>query len=374
MKYFLIYFLDNKNNDSISIKSLHQTKDQAINNLEKTAINHIKELQGTQQVEKCKIDKLEDLSTNITFKNGLYIHLNETSDNIFLYEKVSDINGTIWRSFTTQINKIGSFTIGEYDFDDTMFLCKCSNQILGKNEPSIINTDNNIDSSQPKQSEKTINNKHAKKNKKDKLNRKNKTNQNNLEIKKNIPTAPSNIKIIKKNIQTSPSKIVKENNSAENIVNEAVVKNYTVLNEIKQIIANGDLKSILRKTHKTSNIDEIKILSEQIIEASDNIKLEKPEQINMNHTIEYIPIPSTPILNIIAHSTHEQKIFELVFDSDPELLNSTINELHNSMPDLEGSDEGKGEEIDSIKNLDIEQGNPECTFYVSSIKMDENHL
>ena len=50
MKYYLVYLLDYKNGDSIDIKDSYRTKEDAVNSLEKIAIEYVKELQGKQQV------------------------------------------------------------------------------------------------------------------------------------------------------------------------------------------------------------------------------------------------------------------------------------------------------------------------------------
>src|SRR3972149_7695119 len=116
MRYYLIYFLDYKKNDLVNIKDVYITKEDAINNLERIAIEYVKELQGKQQADICKQDTTpEQLLADKAMKEGLYIR--KTDDYIVLYSKTTIIiPGTIWgNSNKLQVQKVGQFNITEYN-------------------------------------------------------------------------------------------------------------------------------------------------------------------------------------------------------------------------------------------------------------------
>lgn len=125
MRFGIICFLDHKKNDSIIIKNMYKTKEDAFNNLERVAIEYIKELQGKQQAEVCKQDKTpEKLLADVSIKEGMYIK--KVEEHILLYEKTTVIiPGKIWNSNSLQVNKIGQFSVTEYNFDDVLFKCDC---------------------------------------------------------------------------------------------------------------------------------------------------------------------------------------------------------------------------------------------------------
>jgi len=124
MKYYLLYFLDYKNKYSISIKADYQARDDALINLEKVALEYVKDQQGKQQMEICKRydDNVQQILTNPNIKEGLY--LKKRDDMVVLYEKVNVVvTGTLWNSMEMQVNEIGLFGITDYNLE---LLVKCS--------------------------------------------------------------------------------------------------------------------------------------------------------------------------------------------------------------------------------------------------------
>jgi len=126
MECNLVFLLGHKDN-TVKILALYSNKVDANNNLEKCALDYIKEMQGLQQSKICKPgdNKTPDqVFKDISFKEGMYIFtINETK--IALYEKINVIApGTLWgKSQTLQMNKIGEFGITEFSFDN----CFCEN-------------------------------------------------------------------------------------------------------------------------------------------------------------------------------------------------------------------------------------------------------
>jgi parvulin-like peptidyl-prolyl isomerase len=57
MKYYLVYLLNYKENDTVTLKDSYQNKDDALKSLERNAVEYIRDLQGKQQAEICKQDK-----------------------------------------------------------------------------------------------------------------------------------------------------------------------------------------------------------------------------------------------------------------------------------------------------------------------------
>ena len=143
MKYYFICFLDYMIGDAIHIKDCYKEKQDALNNLEKVAIEYVREFQGKQQAEKCKIDKTpEELLMDIACKEGLYIKT--VNDTVILYEKVNYVlPGRFYNSNDLKVNKIGLFTISEYNFNDSMFRLNRQNLISDKNEKLDSNQKSN---------------------------------------------------------------------------------------------------------------------------------------------------------------------------------------------------------------------------------------
>lgn len=143
MRYHIIYFLDYKKNDSVTIKEMYMSKDDAFNNIEKVAIDYIKELQGKQQADICKQDKTpEQLLADISTKEGMYIR--KYDDHVIIYEKTTVVvPGTLWNSNTLQVNKIAQISVMEYNFDDMLFNCSCKIERKQRITIPIIPSQNN---------------------------------------------------------------------------------------------------------------------------------------------------------------------------------------------------------------------------------------
>ena len=134
MKYYLVCFVDYKKNDNIIIKDSYLAKIDAEKRLESVALEYVKEYQGKQQAEKCQLDLTPDqILSDVTLKEGLYIR--KVDETVVLYEKVNVVlEGAIWNSYDVKVNKIGLFTISEYNFENQMAMCGCNIQKIEKVE------------------------------------------------------------------------------------------------------------------------------------------------------------------------------------------------------------------------------------------------
>lgn len=139
MKYFLVYFLDYKNQEEVSIKQQYKTKEDAENSLEQVAVDFIKELQGRQQAEICKQyeKSVENIQNDSKLGKGLYIK--KENKNITLYEKEEvSMSGYLYGLYnTTAVNKLGSYGVTEVNLDVSEFKCSC-------NLPKISTTLNSL--------------------------------------------------------------------------------------------------------------------------------------------------------------------------------------------------------------------------------------
>ena len=126
MKYYLVYLLNYKDNDSVILKDSYYEKDDAIKSLERHVTEYIKELQGKQQADICKQEKSsQEILLDINLKEGMYYRIEDSV--IVLYEKCVVLEpGAVWGLRKNKvINKIGKFYVTEYNFDDSIFRCNC---------------------------------------------------------------------------------------------------------------------------------------------------------------------------------------------------------------------------------------------------------
>ena len=72
MKYFCICLIENKLNEKITVRDQYLSKEDATKNLERIALEYVKDKQGTQQQEVCKQNKTkEQLVADSNLKEGL---------------------------------------------------------------------------------------------------------------------------------------------------------------------------------------------------------------------------------------------------------------------------------------------------------------
>ena len=118
MTCYLIYFQDNIKNNVISIRDTYRTKNDAIINLERIALDYVKKAEGEKQADICKQDKtLLQITNDTTLRNGLYII--KQTEIILLCEKSTKIvAGSLWNGYNTTTEQIGVFGFIEYKFDD----------------------------------------------------------------------------------------------------------------------------------------------------------------------------------------------------------------------------------------------------------------
>ncbi len=121
MKYYLVYLLNYKESDSITIKDLYHNKEDAINSLERNATEFIKELQGKQQSDICKQERsIDEILNDTKLREGLYFK--KEGDAIIIYEKATIVKvGTVWNSSSIKVQKFGKIYVTEYNFDDALF-------------------------------------------------------------------------------------------------------------------------------------------------------------------------------------------------------------------------------------------------------------
>jgi hypothetical protein len=115
MTHTLIYFLDNQQNDLITIRGTYINKSDAQDNLEKSALDHVKQVEGERQMVICKQDgkTLDQIADDLSLKNGLYIVCG--INNVILYEKSTKvIPGNIWNGLKNVVDKVGVFGLIEY--------------------------------------------------------------------------------------------------------------------------------------------------------------------------------------------------------------------------------------------------------------------
>jgi len=126
MKQYIIYFIDYKNNDMVTLKASFTNKDLANDNLETQALQYITELQGKEQREICKQNKTaEELLADLTIKDGLYVKT--VNDQIVVYKKFTETTlGWVKNTYETKCIKMGVFGLTELDLSDTP-MSKCTN-------------------------------------------------------------------------------------------------------------------------------------------------------------------------------------------------------------------------------------------------------
>lgn len=126
MKQYIVYFIDYKNNDKVTLKSSFSDKELANDNIELQALQYVTELQGSQQRDICKQNKTaEEILNDFTLRDGLYFQ--NMNDQIVLYEKLSKtVVGWIQKTQESSCNKIGVFGLTELDLN-IIPMSKCTN-------------------------------------------------------------------------------------------------------------------------------------------------------------------------------------------------------------------------------------------------------
>jgi hypothetical protein len=145
MIHYLIYFLDNTKNNTISIKNTYKNRNDAIINIEKIAFDYVRELEGEKQARICKQEKTtEQILNDATLKDGLYIIKN--GDTVTLYEKTSLlIQGRVWNGHQNDIIQIGVFGMIEYKNVESLMTKRYNTEIK-----NITNDNQQLSNQSPK--------------------------------------------------------------------------------------------------------------------------------------------------------------------------------------------------------------------------------
>jgi len=115
---YIIYYIDCKTIGKVIHKITYHSKENAINNLEKHALEFIRELEGSKQASVAfQNEKTPDqITSDVSLKEGLY--LKKENEFIIVYEKNNiTINGW-WNSYEKKTEKIGVFGIMSFDVEE----------------------------------------------------------------------------------------------------------------------------------------------------------------------------------------------------------------------------------------------------------------
>lgn len=125
MKYYFVGYYCHVS-ESMTLYDEFFSESDAINNLEKYALKHIKKAQGKKQVEICH--KTEEEAAKDSSFLGMFIVRN--GNKIVLMEKIIYIvPGMIWNSHETKIVKLGTFMVVQHDISEIK-ACGCNQKFL----------------------------------------------------------------------------------------------------------------------------------------------------------------------------------------------------------------------------------------------------
>lgn len=116
MKFFIVNYINFKEEGSIQIKGYHDSMSDAQNNLKNYALEFIRQDGGERQ-EKLALSafnkSLDEIRLDNSLGNGYYI--GEVNKKIYVYEKSIRNIGYIFSNMVSFIEKVGSFIITELD-------------------------------------------------------------------------------------------------------------------------------------------------------------------------------------------------------------------------------------------------------------------
>lgn len=129
MKFYVIIYIDYKNEGSVITKGYYESLSEAKNNLKSYALEYVR-LDGGERQEKIALQNncsIDDIKINPNLNSGLYIQESPDSKIVHVYEKSLQTTGYIFSSVISNITKIGIFTITDIEFNvPERFSCGCN--------------------------------------------------------------------------------------------------------------------------------------------------------------------------------------------------------------------------------------------------------
>lgn len=129
MKFYVVVYIDSKNEGSLVTKGYYESMSEAESNLKGHAMETVRSDGGERQ-ERIAMQNgrsLEDIRLDPNLNNGLYIQVSENGKLIYVYEKSMRTTGYLFSSVSSYINRVGLFTITEIEFNvPERFSCGCN--------------------------------------------------------------------------------------------------------------------------------------------------------------------------------------------------------------------------------------------------------
>lgn len=129
MKFYVVVYIDSKNEGSLVTKGYYESMSEAESNLKGHAMEYVRSDGGERQ-ERIALQNgrsLEEIRVDPNLNNGLYIQTSENGKLMHIYEKSMRTTGYVFSSVYSYINKVGMFTITEIEFNvPERFSCGCN--------------------------------------------------------------------------------------------------------------------------------------------------------------------------------------------------------------------------------------------------------
>jgi hypothetical protein len=129
MKFYIVVYIDSKNEGSLVTKGYYESMSEAESNLKEHAMEYVRSDGGERQ-ERIALQNgrsLEDIRSDPNLNNGLYVQTSENGKLIYVYEKSMRTTGYVFSSIYSYINKVGMFAITEIEFNvPERFSCGCN--------------------------------------------------------------------------------------------------------------------------------------------------------------------------------------------------------------------------------------------------------
>lgn len=130
MKYYVVIYVDSRNEGSAITKGHYESLSEAEENLKSYALEFVR-LDGGERQERVAFQNgrsLNEIKIDITLNNGIYLQEKDDKNKmIYVYEKTTRNTGYLFSGVTGDINKLGVFSITEIDFNvPERFSCGCN--------------------------------------------------------------------------------------------------------------------------------------------------------------------------------------------------------------------------------------------------------